>query len=429
MKIPRILNEKINKEVINVRERYDEIEKNTQMKNELPFLSIDLEKNKEFPNISHRLEDAKLLINTQTDKLLIEGFEGNEEDFKKCYHKLNPIQIKSISNIKHRRLNKFLIKDGYSGTIRLTKTKKFNLSASKKDRFLAQFCSPGHGNYQFKNIKLKKLNNHYFNNLFLDNSTQKSNQINSSNSINDKNIYNNSGSLYMNNIFNRSDSNSINRNYGSTFYFYKKNTERQNNSMKNIKNGSISLNAFITLRKILNDTSHNINKIDIKLKKYIKLNNLGELSPNSTKNKNKTTRYFHLKKTKDTKLRELLESFQKKEENTLKLIKKDEGVGSQNIWIKKSTANLISFGKAFLNLDDNQFYQERKRIMEDYPKIEKEANLSGEEYVAKEEDINKLKEQKIQMDKNSKIMNDLNNINNYIYKKLKAKIKAIKIKK
>ena len=61
MKIPRILNEKINKEVINVRERYDEIEKNTQMKNELPFLSIDLEKNKEFPNISHRLEDAKLL--------------------------------------------------------------------------------------------------------------------------------------------------------------------------------------------------------------------------------------------------------------------------------------------------------------------------------------------------------------------------------
>ena len=181
MKIPRILNEKINKEVINVRERYDEIEKNTQMKNELPFLSIDFEKNKEFPNISHRLEDAKLLINTQTDKLLIEGFEGNEEDFKKCYHKLNPIQIKSISNIKHRRLNKFLIKDGYSGTIRLTKTKKFNLSASKKDRFLAQFGSPGHGNYQFKNIKLKKLNNHYFNNLFLDNSTQKSNQINSSN--------------------------------------------------------------------------------------------------------------------------------------------------------------------------------------------------------------------------------------------------------
>lgn len=159
------------------------------------------------------------------------------------------------------------------------------------------------------------------------------------------------------------------------------------------------------------------------------MNNLGELSPNSTKNKNKTTRYFHLKKTKDTKLRELLESFQKKEENTLKLIKKDEGVGSQNIWIKKSTANLISFGKAFLNLDDNQFYQERKRIMEDYPKIEKEANLSGEEYVAKEEDINKLKEQKIQMDKNSKKMNDLNNINNYIYKKLKAKIKAIKIKK
>lgn len=425
MEIPRITNGFKNNESNINSERHTEQEENTKKNKELPFLIIDTEKNREYPNISKRLEKAKLLINSQTDKLLIEGFEGNEEDFKKCYHKLIPTKMVKISNIKHRKLNKLLIKEGRMGTIRLTKTKEFNFTAKRRDKLLAQFSPSGLG--QYKNLKLKKLNKNRFNYLFLDSSSHKSNPINSSNSINERNIYNYSGSINTNNLLNKSDSNSINKNYGSTFYFYKSKHERKNNSMKNIKKRSINTNAFHTLRNILNDTSHNVSTIDNELKKFIKNNTLNFKVLNTTKNKNKTSRFFHLKQSQDSKLKELLDSFKKKEENAVKLIKKDEGVNSQNIWIKKSTANLITFGKAFLNLDDNQFYQERKRILDDYPKLVKEANI--EEADIKQEENKFLKETKLKMDKNSRKMNDLNNMNNFIYQKIKKKLKEMKEQK
>jgi len=47
----------------------------------------------------------------------------------------------------------------------------------------------------------------------------------------------------------------------------------------------------------------------------------------------------------------------------------------QRIWIKKSTANIVSYGKSFQKISDDIFYKERKRIIGIYPKIEKEADL------------------------------------------------------
>ena len=43
--------------------------------------------------------------------------------------------------------------------------------------------------------------------------------------------------------------------------------------------------------------------------------------------------------------------------------------------MKKSTANIISFGNAFQIMDDSDFYKGHKRIISVYPGIEKEANL------------------------------------------------------
>ena len=51
------------------------------------------------------------------------------------------------------------------------------------------------------------------------------------------------------------------------------------------------------------------------------------------------------------------------------------------IWIKKSTANLLSFGKVSQSMKDEQFYKERKRIIESYLNYEKAADL----YVSKKE--------------------------------------------
>ena len=83
MKIPKIYSGGINKENIN----YDEVNKDkvkkTKKRNALPFLNFDLEKNRIFPNISNKVKNASSLISTQTDKLLLKGFEGSEEDFVK----------------------------------------------------------------------------------------------------------------------------------------------------------------------------------------------------------------------------------------------------------------------------------------------------------------------------------------------------------
>ena len=47
----------------------------------------------------------------------------------------------------------------------------------------------------------------------------------------------------------------------------------------------------------------------------------------------------------------------------------------QRIWIKKSTANIVSYGKSFQLISDDIFYKERKRIIGIYPKIEREAEI------------------------------------------------------
>ena len=137
MKISIIKSYDIKNENIDIKVKQNEILKQQEAKMPLPFLNIDIEKNDNFPNISKKVKNAKSLINSQTDKLLIEGFEGTKEDFKKCYYKIGNIKLNKIANIKKRKLNKFFIKDGYS-SIKITKTKEFNLSDKRKNKIFGQ---------------------------------------------------------------------------------------------------------------------------------------------------------------------------------------------------------------------------------------------------------------------------------------------------
>ena len=65
----------------------------------------------------------------------------------------------------------------------------------------------------------------------------------------------------------------------------------------------------------------------------------------------------------------------------LKQIKVKENKKNKMIWIKKSTANLISFGQVSQCMNDEEFYRERKRIIRNYLAFEKDADL----YVKKPE--------------------------------------------
>lgn len=427
MKVPPIINDNLDSESLNNSKGLYGKTSNRKKDISSPFYNMDLDKKKGLPNISKKVEKVNNLINSQTDKLLIEGFDGSEEDFKKCYHKSNSIKFKKVSDNKHKRINSNFVRDVYR-TIRLTKTKEFNLSDNrKKNKLLEHLTINKHFNFNSnKSLKSIKNRNYLFNSIFGDNSTHKSNYINSSNSIPDNNMYNKIGNLYMNNLIDKSDLNSVNRNYGKTFYFYKKNINDHNNTLKGIKNHLGTLKQFTTLRNILNGASYNIININSNLKRYLEKDNLYFSGSQSTKNKSKSNKIFNSNDKEDNKIKDILDIFKKKKNySTLKLVKKDDGVNSQNIWIRKSTANLISFGKSFINLDDYHFYKERKRIMEDYPKLEKDADISIDGIETKDNDNTLIKIRKIKMAKNSQKMKDLNNMNNFIFKKIKERIKVI----
>ena len=423
MKIPKIYSGGINKENIN----YDEVNKDkvkkTKKRNALPFLNFDLEKNRIFPNISNKVKNASSLISTQTDKLLLKGFEGSEEDFVKCYKKKDKINFKKISNIKHRK-NNFLIKEGFT-TLRLTKTKEFNLSSSKKNKILEQIRQSNQIKSHSPNNKIQSRNNSLLYNLLSDNSLGKTNKLNKSNSIVENIRRNKSQSLNIKSLFNKK--NSLQINMGNTFYFYNKNSKSRNDKNNKLKHRSQSLKDLSNLKNILNDTSNNASNIKNKLKKFVIRNKIAFQGFNSTKNKTHSIPFFQKKQNDEGNIKEILEfSGMQPKKNELKLIKNDIGLDSENIWMKKSTANLILFGKSFLNLNDIHFYQERKRILADYPKLEKEAEIDKAEIFQKGNAKNIIRLQKLRFDRSNRKIEDLNKMTDLIMKKMNEKIKEIK---
>ena len=89
---------------------------------------------------------------------------------------------------------------------------------------------------------------------------------------------------------------------------------------------------------------------------------------------------FHNKRFSNEKLdaRTIMDPLDKIVKGSYKEVKLDNVVNQslgQRIWIKKSTANIVSYGKSCQIISDDIFYKERKRIIAMYPKIEEEAKI------------------------------------------------------
>ena len=405
MKVKNLID---NNESDNIIDEQNDKRKKSNSKFSLPFLDVNIEKLIDINNASYKLEKTKSLINLRTDKLLIAGFEGNEEDFRKCYKKIEPIKIKKITNLKQKKLNKLLVKDDYLGPMKKTKVKEFNVAIKEKNKLIDKLN-------QLKNTK--KVFDSYFNfksnksnnSNIMNNSSSKNNYYTSSLNNNSTNINNNTSINYYNSSLN---------NLKGSYFFYKNNN--QSKSTNSLNHRTINQNNLVTLRDILTNTSHHIDNINYRIKKYVKNKNDKYIFIRSDKTK-KLKRIKTYDKIKKSNLYEVLDSVKKKhKDQILKQIKKDEGIRGQNIWIKRSTANLISFGKAFLYLADDLFYREHKRIIDKYPEIEKDADLPVPE---KNRDVIIKQWNRLKMEKNSKIMKDLNFANKTIMHKIIAKAK------
>ena len=402
----------------------------------LPFLKVNIENINELNNLQNKVEKSNSLINSHTDKLLITGFEGDEEDFKKCYKKIEQIKVNNIDYVKKQNINKLLIKDDYLGPIKLTKIKEFNITKRQKNKIMEKIK-------QLKNLKKSLSRNENFypiekiniNNDKLENNNSKLNYSNSLNNIssiiNLNNICCNNTTTNINNI-NNSNSNKFYNNslysLKGSYFLYKNNSHRNLSVVKRIKNdNSLNVNKFIALRDFLTNTTNNLKEINEKLELFIRKNdtkkninhNLYKKKHNKSK-QGKMKSFYKNRKNNYEIIHEDLDPLKKKgKDELLKQIKKDEVASIKNIWIKRSTANLVSFGKSFQTLDDELFYRERKRIISEYPLLEKDANIPVP--LQRNDDIMK-NFHKIKLEKNSRLMNDLNYNNKRLLYDIQKKI-------
>lgn len=86
-------------------------------------------------------------------------------------------------------------------------------------------------------------------------------------------------------------------------------------------------------------------------------------------------KYLKKMKSDKAKFKKVLDPLEKGFKSNLKEVQKFTGNSRENIWMKSSTANLISFGDTFQSMDDDIFYKDRKKIIHKYPEIEKAADI------------------------------------------------------
>ena len=147
-----------------------------------------------------------------------------------------------------------------------------------------------------------------------------------------------------------------------------------------------NIDKIFKMQYLLNDTNrnfHNINYslINLSQNKNKPLNNLKRICPKRINpNENRSNIQNTTIENDKINYQELFEPIKELLNKPLKQIKvNNEKNNIKQIWMKRSTANLLSFGQVSQNMHDDVFYKERKRIVESYTKYEKEANIAVKE--------------------------------------------------
>lgn len=341
-------------------------------KYELPFVKIALGGRKgETTHILNKVKNSKCLISDQLDQLLFTGFEGTLNDFYKVYHKKKTLKNRK-NKTKIKLNNRLLIKsDKFLMPLKLTKTKEFNFMNKSKDNTLFNIYTNKNANSSLERNK--------------DNSRNKS-----AFEINAKNISN-----Y--NIDNKTNLFKTKLNINKNFIMNKEREQYQKiQKIKNIrkilnkksKDILASINDNLQQSTIPENQSFEDNNIPNRKTNLKKINILKSALENTTENKNNQNnisnsinetfkKYLQIRNNQDDieELKKILDPLGNGYNCDLKEISKYDGIKKQNIWMKRSTANLVSFGHSFLIMADDNFYKEHKRIIGIYPGLEKEANI------------------------------------------------------
>ena len=347
-------------------------EKNSLKKQlKFPFLKMKIEYNKR-NNLGKKLDITLSEIYKQTGTL-ISTIEKLPLQFKKvttkkyevlaneCFKKY---QQKSENNIKkfYQKLSK---ETKNFEKLKLTKTKEFHFNSMND---ILKLRLNKYNQKKNENNKSKFSQTSY---LSLSPTHEK---IKSNNFINN-NLYDNNNSFEI--TIDKGKKNIQNFNEMIVRKIPKINISRGNKSYKVI-------DKLYKMQYIVNDTNKNFHSINYSL---INLNQTKNNSLNIPKkicskrinSKENNVQNITIENDKIN-YQELFEPIKELLNKPLKQIKINNKKNNiKQIWIKRSTANLLSFGQVSQAMHDDVFYKERKRIVESYPKYEKEANINIQE--------------------------------------------------
>ena len=333
----------------------------------LPFIKMSL-KNSKMNNISKRMNKSLIYLSKETELLVLGNNNLSEKQEKKNLNKT----AENIQNT-NEDLELFYFKNK-------NKNKKKEDTNKPKEK----------SKKKIRNTKLISSSDYLkqkLNRVIEKNKNKNKNKITNVSSMNSNStLLNNLSMKSMKHYYptntNRKNENTSEKN--TVRNLFSKNHEEENSSertlftrvlsSKKIKNSTYRNIARIS--SLLNDTSKKYIMLNMKLKNYSQENSIKNIK------KSLYDKSLQQSKSMDIKKINFKTIFDEKDNIIDKPLKQIKDVRKNRmIWIKKSTANLLTFGKVSQLMKDEQFYKERKRIIGNYLKYEKEADL----YIKKRE--------------------------------------------
>ena len=333
----------------------------------LPFLGMQIFDAKIPMDISIRR--SKNIINRETFKLVDEFKMLNLKNSFKIKNELKSGQPKKenseINRLKRIRINNSSISTSDDNLYLKQKFKKMKTTSNKSFKYK-----------KIKNIKLSSVRDKYISLIkkFKNNDEKKQNNSLSESKINNSKILklnksnsnlkidipqiNNPASILDTSKTSESKQfkKALNKTFSKINTLSKTLKDTQRKSLKIIKN----IKRFKLISK-----KENENMTDILNRRDELLQKIEDLMDEENSKKNRITRINYNK---------ILGPINKAKDNSLKKIDLSKKL-SRQIWLKKSTANMIKFGQYFNMMDDEQFFKERKKIIRKFADIEKESDI------------------------------------------------------
>ena len=329
----------------------------------LPFFKMSLKNTKKKNDISSRMNRSLIYLSKETELLVL----GNNYLSQKQQNKNNNKSAINKQNTQEENIdifnkeNKEKEKTAQTSTKKIKKIRQTKLKSSKDylTQRLNKVILRGKNKKRLLNISSLNSDSSKMNNLSVK-------------------------QYYLNNTYRKNDS--TNNELSTLRNILSKNQDMESSEkhlfQKVLSNKRVKNNTYRNISRLsslLNDTSKKYIILNMKLKDYTKENSFKNIKKNildKSLKQSKSQENMDLKKINFKKIFDKKDSVLDKPMVQIKDEKKN-----RMIWIKKSTANLLSFGKVSNSMKDEQFYKERKRIIESYLNYEKAADL----YVSKKE--------------------------------------------